>query len=316
MSTLYETDSPDQVFVTGIKAITRVLVDDEVGDFAKGPLKALDDHREAVLELQKKQRESSLAAAYLNQAQIRTDRELGLYGQRMALSLSSHRKKGEKTPEYRYLFRGKTAATLLPSDDLQRREDLNALVRRSRKPDAAGIKAFAEFGALGEAIEAEKRALRECQRANEETEDAARVEENARIAVVVAIRAMNKDVQSYFADEPAMARRLLGHGNAVATRRRNARLAAQAAAEKAAEEAASAAKAAADAAIEAAVAKAVQPKAEPPCADAPLAMLPPPSQAPTSADATPVRNSNGAAGPLLDGVPPPASLPPSTASSS
>src|SRR5690606_26093353 len=109
------------------------------------------------------------------------------------LSLGSHRKKGEKTPEYRYLFRGKTAATLLPTDDLQRREDLDGLLRRAGNPDAAGPNAFAELGALQEAIEAEKQALRECQRANEDTEDAARVEENARIAVVVNIRAMNKD---------------------------------------------------------------------------------------------------------------------------
>lgn len=236
MATLHESDSADFIFIHGIKIIMRVLVDDDVGGFAKAPLQSLDDHRETVLALQMKQRAASLAAAYLNKARIRTDREMGFYGQRFALSVATYKKKGEKTPEYRYLFKGQTAATLLSSDELRRREEFDALLRRARHAEAAGPTALAALGALGDAIETEKNALLECQRADEALEDARCAEENARAAVVVRIRAMTKDVQSYYADDPGMARRVLGHGNAVATRRRNARLAALAEAEKAAAE--------------------------------------------------------------------------------
>lgn len=314
MSTLaiYETDSADHIFFHGFKAITRVLVDDDVGDFAKGPMKAFDLHRETVLAHQKSQQASTLAAAYLNRAQMRTDREVVLYSQRRVTSLGTHRKKGEKTPEYNYLFRGRTAATLLPTDDLQRREDLKGLVRRAGNAESAGASAFAELGALSEAIEAEKCAFAELQRANEVTEDAAGVEKNARTAVVVSIRAMNKDVQSFFAEDPAIARRLLEHGNPVVTRRRNERLAAAAEAEKAAKEKAEAEKAAADAAIEAAVSKAIEPKkTAAPCADAPLAIVPVPAETAIVPDAAPQSaNGNGATGSQLDGVPPLATLPP------
>lgn len=295
--TLYETDSGEHVFFYGTKAATRVLVDDLVGDLAKGPMQALSVHQDAVVALKKSQGASSLAAAYLNRAQMQTERELALYCQRRALSLATPRKKGENTPEFRYLMKGKTPATLLPSDDLQRREELDDLVERAKNAEAAGATASAELGALVDAIKAEKHALGELKRANKATEEAARVEKNARTAVVVGIRAMNKDVQSFFADEPAIARRLLGHGDPTVTRRRKARLAAEAEAEKAAKEEAAAAKAAADAAIEAAVVKAVEPKPAAPCADAPLAIVPLPAEAAMVPDATPqAASGNGVAG--------------------
>lgn len=90
--TISEAASAENVFTHAIGTITRVFVHPLVGDLAKGPMQALECHQDTVLALKKRQRASSLAAAYVNAARMRTELELRLYSQRRALSLTTFRK--------------------------------------------------------------------------------------------------------------------------------------------------------------------------------------------------------------------------------
>lgn len=217
-----ENDSSGKVIQLSMQIASRVSAEEDVKILAGPTLAARADLQLSMQARNRAYDETFMAEGVLNAAERRTERELVLFGQRMQAQLGNVDVRGEKTQQFQFIFAKKAPSTMLPAGRDARTLALDAIEKRVANVDFAGPQAKTEFEPLGVAIAAERRAL-EVRNAKQELLSAAiLVENNARQEVVIAVRAMANDVQSYYAKTPATARRVLGYGNAALTRKRNA----------------------------------------------------------------------------------------------
>jgi len=151
-----------------------------------------------------------LAEQKLAAAESKTGRALGVFSKKVAGHYVTEKVKGDKSPEHVRLFDGKTASTLLPSDREARGIARATLTERVNAAETAReVKQHAQ--PLLTALAAEKTAAKEFTNAGSNYTAAHGREEKAKVATVVAVRAMAGQVQSKFAADPGRIREVLGY---------------------------------------------------------------------------------------------------------
>lgn len=217
-----ENDSSGTVMLNSIKIAARVHAEPEVESLAEPVFKARTTLQSAMTARNVAKDATVMAEGRLSAAERRTDRELVVFGNKLKSALDTVDMPGDKHPWFEFTFGKKAPSTVLPSARDARTTAIADMEARVANEEFAGPNAKKEFAALAKAFAAERKALAAVNARNKALEGAFIIETRARMAVVVAVRAMAKDVQSFYAKSPRTARRVLGYANPAVARKRNA----------------------------------------------------------------------------------------------
>lgn len=216
-----DSDSSGKVMQLSMRIAARINGEKEVAALTGATLSGRLRLRDAIKARNLAEDDTFVAEGLLSAAERHTDRKLVLFGQRLESALGTVDVPGKKNPFFLFVFNKKAPSSLLPARDT-RLETLEKLEKRVCNEAFAGPVAKREFGEVKKAMLAEARAVAVVKEKAEALELALHIEYRARVEVVVAVRAMANSVQSYYAEHPSTARRVLGYANGTATRRKNA----------------------------------------------------------------------------------------------
>lgn len=217
-----ENDSSGKVMHLSIQIAARVNAEPEVEALAEPVFEARTVLQTSMTARNVAKDATLMAEGRLSAAERRSERELVVFGNKMKSMLDTVDVPGDRHPWFEYIFAKKAPSTLLPSARDARTTAIADMEARVANEEFAGPQAKKEFVALAKAFAAERKALAAVGARNKALEGAFIIEGRARLEVVVAVRAMAKDVQSYYAKSPRTARRVLGYANPAVARKRNA----------------------------------------------------------------------------------------------
>lgn len=199
------------VIESSLEIASNVQGDEATAGLEKPALKARTELKAAMRARADLKDDQIVAAGGKRAAQNKVRRELRLGGRKIAAFLATERLAGEKHAVFVRLFARKTPATYLPADPDDRVKalaDFEKEVAKAATP--AEVKKLA--APVLKAIVRERAALEVFASASEALRAALAREEEKKLKVVAAIRALTAAVQGKFADDPARAREALGWG--------------------------------------------------------------------------------------------------------
>lgn len=210
-ATPQETDPSGTVVQKAIDVIANVKGDEETAGMEKAALATLGTLLTSMHTRNEAQNQVSLAAGVLNGSKNKTNREVRLFGSKLAGQLATERVPGEKHASFVRIFDGKTAKGFLPETEDDR---LRALVGLEKQVGGDRTPADEKKLAAGslKALDKERAARTAHDKAKGVLATAKAKEEVAKKKTVVAVRAMSLAVQGKFAEEPSRAREVLGWG--------------------------------------------------------------------------------------------------------
>lgn len=217
-----ENDSSGKVMHLSIQIAARVNGEPEVKALAEPVFTARESLQAAKNARNVAKDAVCMADGQLSAAERRSERELVVFGNKMKSVLDTVDVPGDRHAWFEYLFAKKSPSTLLPSARDARTTAIEDMEARLVNEEFAGPQAKKEGAALVKAFAVEKKALAAVGARNKALEGAFIIEARARLEVVVAVRAMGKNVQSFYAESPRTARRVLGYANPAVARKRNA----------------------------------------------------------------------------------------------
>lgn len=217
----HESDSSGSVVVSAHRIATSVKAEPETRALATDTIANRKTLKKCIRNRQDAEDAVMEAEGVLSAAARRTNSHLKVFGQRYASAHATPRQKGEKSAPFLFVFDNKTPSKALPRSQKDRPDALEKMTKRIRDAKKAGAEAPKLAADFLKAVEREGVVFAELAERKREFDEAREAEEAAKRATVVAVRAMANAVQAKFAAEPALAREVLGYGDAAATRKKN-----------------------------------------------------------------------------------------------
>lgn len=217
----HEKDSSGTVVVGALRIGTRVKAEPETKAMALDTLTKRKGLKKHMRERQDAEDDVIEAEGILSAAMRRTERQMKIFAQRLASAHVTPRQKGEKSAPFTFVFNNKNPSQALPGARDERIGELKKIKARIADTKKAGAEAPKLGAEFLKSVDQELAAYDQVIAREKELAEARAAEETAKRATVVAVRAMANEVQAKFAEEPAIAREVLGYGNPAATRRKN-----------------------------------------------------------------------------------------------
>lgn len=205
-----------------LQIASRVKAEPEVSALADESLEKRKKLKQCIRARQDTEDDVFIAAGPVNAAERRTNRELSAFAVRLRGAHTTSTLRGDKAPQFVYVFDGKIPSRLLSPARATRTTQIQALVLRVDDEKNAGPEAKRLARDLFRAISAELKVSSVLAAAQARHAEARKEEEKAKVETVIAVRGMTNAVQAHYKHDPAAAREVLGYGNPAATRKAKA----------------------------------------------------------------------------------------------
>jgi len=204
-------DAPGEVNMETLGIIARVQANESIASLVKTPIERREALKAAMRALVDGDDNRIIAAGALNTAEADTDEALKAFSKKVAGEYADAQPSGEKHPEHKRLFDGKTAASLLPGARADRAVAIAALLERiaEGKTSAVVKKGAAAFQKAAAKEKAAAAGLIKAETAHAKLGEKV---EATKVATVISVRELAGELQKKFAEEPAKVKRLLGQG--------------------------------------------------------------------------------------------------------